>query len=852
MSLFQVQEWWSVGSDLKEEYSFDALAVGNVDNDPSCQGSLHGTLRMYLPAQKEYRIEHLLLETNLKSPILQVTIGYFSPHRRVLSLAVLHPRRLSVYLVEAVGGFGMTASYVQLSLEYEHALGVEGKHFTAYNMIHGEFTTDSSSSQGGRNHLCVQSMEGRLQFFEQDRFSFLHVGQDNFLPRALCFVSRIRAIVASTLDYFVECYRYQVLASTSLRESRQKDGIADTNPHHKPIITHADWRINVGESVLEIRTGNCFPDALSASSDIVVLGEFTLFCIKPKGLLYFQKRMDFAPATMCLYPRNPQDTPSKAPQVLCEENYILASHSKLWMIFKGSKMVWSACAFSIPMALSVASFGGINGMIVCLDAEGKLSVNYLGTEPPSTAVASAEHSTRELNYDEMEEEHRRLLSVIRRTQIEKKSEPKDRILLRVQVPSTLDSLRHPENDFNPIHSEFSATQPNTQTSVQLTVRILLTFTGVTSISQVQISVSPPANVVASETIITIASIPAKSSTPLILPVVLSPHPTEIPSSSTLLVTAVYTLSSGQPRVSNCEVELPLCLLCHLIPPVTASTFKFTLETNQAPCDLSQLFQDICTQPLLHREWTLPITNAKKSVLSFQCFNGFQTTILVSKNAGRYRIQSDHLEALWIPAKFLVTRLQALPSMEIVYREPLPLADFFRVVESHLLLRNEKSELAAMINDRAQQFRVIQKRLLIRYKDKSPSDLHSLDVLLYGTYQELNGLSVKMEAIQGELLRAASQLGCCVSLMLMLLQLQHHIEEEAMKRIRSCMTPFIQEELALEGSGAQGWEERMIAGLKEMLQKETFKDSTYTELSIPTDIRLLRKQITVICGGPPSK
>ena len=42
----------------------------------------------------------------------------------------------------------------------------------------------------------------------------------------------------------------------------------------------------------------------------------------------------------------------------------------------------------------------------------------------------------------------------------------------------------------------------------------------------------------------------------------------------------------------------------------------------------------------------------------------------------------------------------------------------------------------MLDQRAQQFRVIQKRLLTRFKDKTPSPLAHLDTLLDGTYKQV--------------------------------------------------------------------------------------------------------------------
>lgn len=82
----------------------------------------------------------------------------FSAAPRLKAIAVLHPRKLGVYTVEAVGGRGGKASFFNLVKAYEHALGSDGGgHFTSCNMTHGGFGGVS------RDLLCVQSMDGRLQ-----------------------------------------------------------------------------------------------------------------------------------------------------------------------------------------------------------------------------------------------------------------------------------------------------------------------------------------------------------------------------------------------------------------------------------------------------------------------------------------------------------------------------------------------------------------------------------------------------------------------------------------------------------------------------------------------------------------
>ena len=62
-----------------------------------------------------------------------------------------------------------------------------------------------------------------------------------------------------------------------------------------------------------------------------------------------------------------------------------------------------------------------------------------------------------------------------------------------------------------------------------------------------------------------------------------------------------------------------------------------------------------------------------------------------------------------------------------------------------------SETESTLNDRAQQFRVIQKRLLVRFKSKNPAPLNNMDTLLRVTYQalqELGALGKKHKKTKG--------------------------------------------------------------------------------------------------------
>ncbi len=54
------------------------------------------------------------------------------------------------------------------------------------------------------------------------------------------------------------------------------------------------------------------------------------------------------------------------------------------------------------------------GLVVSMSEAGEVRVTYMGTDPPTSAVHTTD--SKELNYDDMDEEHRRLLVIIRESQ----------------------------------------------------------------------------------------------------------------------------------------------------------------------------------------------------------------------------------------------------------------------------------------------------------------------------------------------------------------------------------------------------------------------------------------------------
>lgn len=58
------------------------------------------------------------------------------------------------------------------------------------------------------------------------------------------------------------------------------------------------------------------------------------------------------------------------------------------MIYRDMELIWSASLPSGTLALNVATFGQTPGLIVSVAEDGKLTISYLGSDPPSSAVAT--------------------------------------------------------------------------------------------------------------------------------------------------------------------------------------------------------------------------------------------------------------------------------------------------------------------------------------------------------------------------------------------------------------------------------------------------------------------------------
>jgi Bardet-Biedl syndrome 9 protein len=69
---------------------------------------------------------------------------------------------------------------------------------------------------------------GLLSVFEQDCHAFSRFLPNFLLPGPLCYVPKIDAFVTCNSQMEIECYRYQILASSSASQKRESGSNSDS------------------------------------------------------------------------------------------------------------------------------------------------------------------------------------------------------------------------------------------------------------------------------------------------------------------------------------------------------------------------------------------------------------------------------------------------------------------------------------------------------------------------------------------------------------------------------------------------------------------------------------------------
>ncbi|XP_050165315.1 protein PTHB1 isoform X2 [Myiozetetes cayanensis] len=784
MSLFKARDWWSTVLGEKEEFDQGCLCVADVDNSGSGQDKvIVGSYMGYLRIFNPHPVK----------PGDEV-----QPEDLLLEVQLQEP----ILQVE-VGKFVSGTEGLHLAVLHCRKLCVYAVSGALGNVEHGNqyqiklmyehnlqrtacnMTYGPFGGVKGRDLICIQSMDGMLMLFEQESYAFGRFLPGFLLPGPLAYSSRTDSFITVSSCQQVESYKYQVLAFATDADERQETEQQKLSSGKRLAV---DWVLNIGEQALDI----CVVSFNQGISSVFVLVQ--------EGTI----------------------------------NTLIGNHNKMLNVYQDVTLKWATQLPHIPVSVKVANFQDLKGVIITLTDDGHLQCSYLGTDP--SLFQAPKVDAREINYEEMNAEMKELQKIIKEAtkpqDILPESEKQRGVTVIAEVSPDLDA------ESQAIESEVKA-----EAVPSITVKITVQSRVAAQKPNLAVCVQAPLAVTCDQFVFD--DLEPDSSETVVLSVFLKGNctPSELEGNCMFSYTIPTELNpEGIPRVAQCNFSLPLRLVCFPTQPSKAANHKLTIDTNKPPVTFLNIFPDFVD----------PSEGDQANALGFQFLTGSKTTLLASKTSQRYRIQSDHLEDLWLITKELTRRLeehfkkQNCKDFACTYSGSIPLQEYFELIDRHFELRLNAEKFQELLSERAVQFRAIERRLLTRFKDKTPAPLQHLDTLLEGTFREVIALADAAEENQANMFQAFTKLKSATHLVIMLISLWQKLSTDQVAILEATFLPLTEDTQEL------GWEETVDAAVSYLLRtclSKSSKEQALTlssQLCMPKDTSRLKKNITLFC------
>ena len=872
-----------------------------------------------------------ILEVQLQYPILQLECGRFSPDYDTC-IAVLHPKHLVVYTLTKQGSAQDLQNLIlqkvyEHKLERSAAnmcCGPFGRKLDQSTGYNSDAMYDDICVQSLDGQLSI--FEANSFAFSRFLGSFVVAGPLTYCRELECFFTvnaafelecyKYQTLTTATMsdNTGVNANSASASANTNAVGGQTSGGSGSSSFKYGKKL-EPNWRFILGEGALDIQCGRLDVSKhghggqlgmkhhhQTSSIDIVVLGERTLFVLSSEGQSKMQRKLEYSPTCLAVYPigalhsrasnHSGDGGGGSGGNAVC--NIVIATSTGYLMVYNSERLIWSAKHDLTPISINVVEIGSLGGLLVTMDELGMLAVSYLGTDPPTqvVAAANANYGSAEeevFNFEEMESEHRQLLNVIRQHATEKPPEPVEQLMIRAQIPQYLKQINRSDDlDYMDRHlgSSFDHMMDDEDSldhrrggapSKAVMARIYLNYSGLVDIKDVSVSIQVPEPLVAEPSHSFISSIKGGNSrgessssqqTPIVIQLTLYPGGYCLPTERTVNISASYSTPNGEPRITHCECDLPLCLFGELVTPIKHASHKITLDTNRDAPQLSTVFEDLFAAAAASSQETnmdMDNVSANANVMSFKYFSGEVVTTIVSKNAGRYRIQSDSHGAMWLVLQELKERLVAYyaasdqdlgaeegagegqESFQMTLNDNVPLDQLFESIDEHFNSVEYVNKLHSDLEVHGKRFRAVQKRLLVRFKDRRPEPLSHMEALLDDTYDKIVDCCTQIDESTLAMTERAREVAHNCHLFLSLLQCQFGLSEKDVAFLKNFINPQINHNA--QGDGYT-WEEYSEASLTYLLKAHLSKSQkdtiSFGGISKITGTNKLKKLFSTIC------
>ena len=166
-------------------------------------------------------------------------------------------------------------------------------------------------------------------------------------------------------------------------------------------------------------------------------------------------------------------------------------------------------------------------------------------------------------------------------------------------------------------------------------------------------------------------------------------------------------------------------------------------------------------------------------MTFSYHSDAEVTLQISKNTGKYRLQAQSPEPLCLFLQELMDRLHFYyetkdtegDKLAITYESELLLGPQNELIDKHMELRTLIDKHKVTMEKYTAQYRNIQKRLLVRFKDKNPAPLNNMDALLGNTYNDIINLANLIQGLETQLEEVTDSLSSLIHINLLLMKLK---------------------------------------------------------------------------------
>lgn len=567
--------------------------------------------------------------------------------------------------------------------------------------------------------VCIQDVYCVLNFYENESFSFNYdsTGKASAVrkfPMELLYVPDKDYIVMSNNLYSLECYRYEELALSNLY-SKVKDVNEPSSSHrHSDVIT--EWSYFLGETVIQMQ---------SVQLDrwyIVVLGERNLFVLRENGTLWFVKKFDVNPSCMCSFSNETRDSLVT----------VVGSHMHNLLIYQNDVLKWATKIMFIPVAIQRVNLTEMAGLIVLMSDEGQLSAGYLGTNP-NLKLISMPSTGDSVNFDKTNQELQELKKIINVHNLDgSRGQPQESKLTN-SIEIKLRVVEKPKSDL----------RSNSVGGLLLLEAIL------------QMSSSTPmegAKLVFHDNDFFVVS-PDKHCLNL------TERPQEIavgiqlkclnPLSNKIKCCLILTKDSGH-RTIHKDLVIPFEHLT--VPDLANKQHEFVVQVQ-----MSRAFEDKVALQSLFADLQPPPSKQMANQLSFMFQYNWKIHVLIkllqtSPDQIQIQVESSLISGLVMTLSELMRRLKQRSVCSHIISVGVnfhPIESLCVAMEERLKRRNALKDKKIALSQICEHHRLIQKRILVKLKDKNPTPMNNLDKLLGLMHIKVN-LLVKFDVDSGAL------------------------------------------------------------------------------------------------------